>query len=59
MEVNMLIKTVAAMALAVFLGTTASAVAQGWRGDNWLYKDHYGLGYTDSARHNPTDTNGG
>jgi hypothetical protein len=50
---------IATMALAVFLGTTAAAVAQDWRGDNGLYKDRYGLGYTDTERHNPTDTNGG
>ena len=54
----MFVKTIAAMALAVFLGTTAAAVAQGWQGDNGLYQDRYGLGYTSSARHNPEDTNG-
>jgi hypothetical protein len=51
-------KTIAAMVLAVFLGTTAAAVAQGWQGDNG-YADQYGLGYSNTARHNPTDTNGG
>ena len=53
-------KTIAAMALALFLGTTAAAVAQGWQGSNGLngYSDHYGLGYSNTARHNPTDTNG-
>ena len=51
-------KTIAAMALAVFLGTTAAAVAQGWRGDNGMYQYRYGLGYTSSARHDPTNTNG-
>jgi len=54
----MFTKTIAATALAVFLGTTAAAVAQGWQGDRGLYQDRYGLGYTNSARHNPTDTNG-
>jgi len=51
-------KTIAAMAVAVFLGTTAAAVAQGWRGDNGFYQDRFGLGYTNSARHDPRDTNG-
>jgi hypothetical protein len=53
-------KTIAAMALALFLGTTAAAVAQGWQGSNGNnpYADRYGLGYSNSARHNPTDTNG-
>jgi len=53
-------KTIAAMALALFLGTTAAAVAQGWQGSNGFngYSDHYGLGYSNTARHNPTDTNG-
>jgi hypothetical protein len=55
---KMLTKTIAAMALVVFLGTTAAAVAQGWQGDNGLYQYRYGLGYTTSDRHNPTDTNG-
>jgi hypothetical protein len=54
----MFIKTIAAMALAVLLGTTAAAVAQGWQGSNSFYQDRYGLGYTSSERHNPTDTNG-
>jgi hypothetical protein len=36
----------------------AAVRAQGWHGDNGLYKDRYGLGYTDSARHDPRDTNG-
>jgi hypothetical protein len=51
-------KTIAAMALAVFLGTTAAAIAQGWQGGYGFYQDHFGLGYTSSARHDPTDTNG-
>jgi hypothetical protein len=51
-------KTIAAMALAVFLGTTAAAVAQGWRGDNGLYQDRYGFGYTSPDRSNPENTNG-
>jgi hypothetical protein len=49
-------KTIAAMVLAVFLGTTAAAVAQGWQGDNG-YAGQYG--YSSAARHDPTDTNGG
>jgi hypothetical protein len=55
----MFTKTIAAMAVTVLLGTAAAAVAQSAQGDNGLYKDRYGLGYTDSARHNPEDTNGG
>ena len=55
---KMFTKTIAAMALAVFLGSTAVAVAQGWQDSNGLYQDRYGLGYTSSDRHNPTDTNG-
>jgi hypothetical protein len=53
-------KTMAAMALALFLGTTAAAVAQGWQGSNGTspYTDRYGLGYSSSARHDPTNTNG-
>ena len=53
-------KTIGAMALALFLGTTAAAVAQGWQGSNGNsgYTDRYGLGYSNTARHNPTDTNG-
>jgi hypothetical protein len=54
----MFVKTIAATALAVFLATTAGAFAQGWQGDNGFYQDRYGLGYTNSARHNPEDTNG-
>jgi hypothetical protein len=57
MEINMFTKTIAATVLAVFLGTTAAAVAQGWQGDNG-YTDRYGLGYTNTARHDPRDTNG-
>ncbi|MBV8754363.1 MAG: hypothetical protein JO328_15990 [Hyphomicrobiales bacterium] len=54
----MLIKTIAAMSLAVLLGTTAAAVAQGWQGSNGYYSDRYDLGYTNSARHDPRNTNG-
>ena len=50
----MMTKTLAATVLAVFLGTTAAAVAQSWQG----YSDRYGLGYTTSERHDPRDTNG-
>ena len=35
----------------------AAVRAQGWHGDNGLYKDRYGLGYTDSERHDPRYTN--
>ena len=52
----MLIKTIAAMSLAVLLGTTAAAVAQGWQGDNGYYG--YRSGYSSSERHDPTNTNG-
>jgi hypothetical protein len=53
-------KTIAAMTLAVVLGTTAAAVAQEWQGGNGYspYTDRYGLGYSNSARHDPRDTNG-
>jgi hypothetical protein len=53
-------KTIAAAVLAVFLGSTATAVAQGWQGSNGYspYTDRYGLGYSNSARHDPRDTNG-
>jgi len=51
-------KTIAATALAIFLATTAAAVAQGYQGNNGLYQDRFGLGYTNSARHDPRDTNG-
>ena len=51
-------KTIAAMALAVFLGTAAAAVAQGWQGDNGFYQDRYSLGYVSPPRHDPTNTNG-
>jgi hypothetical protein len=57
-EMNMISKTIAATALAIFLASTAAALAQGWQGSNGFYQDRYGLGYTNSARHNPTDTNG-
>jgi hypothetical protein len=51
-------KTITATALAIFLASTAAAMAQGWQGDNGYYQDRYGLGYTSSARSNPTNTNG-
>ena len=54
----MLTKTIASMTRAVLLGTTAAAVAQGWQGDNGFYSYRYGLGYTSSARHDPTNTIG-
>ena len=52
----MLIKTIAALTLAVFLGTTAAAVAQGWQGSN----GYYGYGYRSGSfeRSDPTNTNG-
>jgi hypothetical protein len=50
----MLIKTIASMTLAVLLGTTAAAVAQGWQGSNG-YNGYNG--YV-SERHDPTNTNG-
>jgi hypothetical protein len=58
MEIRMFTKTIAAMALAVFLGTTAAAVAQPYGAYGYGGSDHYGLGYTNSARHDPRDTNG-
>jgi hypothetical protein len=55
---NMFSKTIAATALAIFLASTAGAFAQGWQGDNGFYQFRYGAPYTNSARHNPADTNG-
>jgi hypothetical protein len=54
----MFVKTIAATALAVFLATTASAVAQGYsyRQNSWA--DDTPLGYSNTARHDPRDTNG-
>jgi len=48
-------KTMTAMIFAVLLGTTASALAQGWQGSNGYYGNSYGYSMD---RHNPTDTNG-
>jgi len=53
----MLIKTIAAMTLAVLLGTTAAAVAQGWQGSNG-YNGYSGYNGYMSERHDPTNTNG-
>jgi hypothetical protein len=50
-------KTIAAMALAVFLGTTAAAVARSWQGYNDFNQVRYGEGYM-MERHDPTNTNG-
>ena len=54
----MMTKILAATVLAVFLGTTAAAVAQGWQASNGYYGDRFGLGYISSERHDPRDTNG-
>ena len=54
----MITKTIAATALAIFLASTAASLAQGWQGDNGYYQDRYGLGYGNSARHDPRNTNG-
>ena len=54
----MFTKTIASTTLAFFLATTAGAVAQGWQGNNGYYQDRYGLGYTNSARTDPRNTNG-
>ena len=40
-------------------GRGHAPIARGWQGDNGLYKDRYGLGYTDTERHDPRYTNGG
>jgi hypothetical protein len=55
----MLIKTIAAMTLAVLLGTTAAAVAQGWQGSNG-YNSYNSYGYRSGGfeRSDPTNTNG-
>jgi hypothetical protein len=53
----MLIKTIAAMTLAVLLGTTAAAVAQGWQGSNG-YNGYYGYRSGAFERSDPTNTNG-
>jgi hypothetical protein len=50
-------KTIAAMALALFLGTTVAAVAQGWQGSNGFSGYRYQYSYP-STRDNPTNTNG-
>ena len=50
-------KTTTVVALAIFLATTAAAVAQGWQGGNGYYAG-YGYGYGGSDRSNPTNTNG-
>jgi hypothetical protein len=34
-----------------------AAVAQGWQGGNG-YAGQYGVGHSNTARHNPADTNG-
>ena len=52
----MLIKTIAAMTLAVLLGTTAAAVAQGWQGSNGY--NSYGYRSGGFERSDPTNTNG-
>ena len=52
----MLIKIIAAMTLAVLLGTTAAATAQGWQGSNGY--NGYQSGYSGVERHDPTNTNG-
>jgi hypothetical protein len=55
---NMFTKTVAAMALAAFLGTTAAAVAQYSPYNQNSWADSTPLGYSNTARHDPRDTNG-
>lgn len=57
-DATMMTKTLAATVLAVFLATTAAAVAQSWQGSNGYYADRYGVGYISSERHDPRDTNG-
>jgi hypothetical protein len=53
----MFTKTVAAMALAAFLGTTAAAMAATpYYQNGWA--DSSPLGYSTTARHDPRDTNG-
>jgi hypothetical protein len=54
----MLNKTIAALVLAAVVGSAAAAVAKPLSNDNGFYQDRYGLGYTNSARHDPRDTNG-
>ena len=51
-------KTIAALALATFLGTTMAAVAQynPYHRNSWA--DDTPLGYSNTARHDPRDTNG-
>jgi hypothetical protein len=54
----MFTKTIAALALAAFLGTTMAAVAQynPYHRNSWA--DDSPLGYSNTARHDPRDTNG-
>jgi hypothetical protein len=54
----MFTKTVAAMALATFLGTTTAALAATapYYQNGWA--DSSPLGYSTTARHDPRDTNG-
>ena len=54
----MFTKTVAAIALATFLGATGMAVAQynPYQQNGWA--DSSPLGYSTTARHDPRDTNG-
>ena len=54
----MFTKTVAAMALAAFLATTAAAVAQSYPYNQNSWADSTPLGYSTTARHDPRDTNG-
>ncbi len=54
----MFTKTIAATTLGFFLVSTVGAMAQGWQGSNGYNQDRHGSGYSNSARHNPTDTNG-
>jgi hypothetical protein len=55
---DMFTKTVAAMALAAFLGTTAAAMAQSYPYNQNSWADSTPLGYSNTARHDPRDTNG-
>ena len=68
----MLSKIMIAAPVAILAASTAPAAAQGYpngydyrygaysHGANGsvLYTDRYGLGYSNSARHDPRDTNG-
>jgi outer membrane biogenesis lipoprotein LolB len=62
MEMKMMTKTLAAVVVAVLLGSTAAATVAQARSDtpySNTWADSSPLGYSTTARHDPRDTNGG